>query len=119
MTNNIKAITEWGVERGIDKLPHDTNGYISNIVEELAELKEADKTNDANGKVDALFDVLVFTVTEISKIAHDPDYICTEGLKEISSRAGAWDERLQKWQKFKTPEAMANWYKADYTRLLK
>ncbi len=37
-------------------------------------------------------------------------------LKEISSRTGSWNPVTGKWEKFKTPEAMAKWYSADYSK---
>ena len=39
-----------------------------------------------------------------------------ETLKEIHSRTGAMNEATGKWEKFKTKEAMALWYKADYAK---
>ena len=35
-------------------------------------------------------------------------------FKEIDSRTGAYNPEKKKWIKFKTPEAMKLWYKADY-----
>ena len=37
-----------------------------------------------------------------------------ETFKEIDSRTGAYNPEKKKWIKFKTPEAMKLWYKADY-----
>ena len=37
-----------------------------------------------------------------------------ETIKEINSRVGKWDESRKKWVKDKSPEAVANWYKANY-----
>lgn len=37
-----------------------------------------------------------------------------ETIKEINSRVGKWDEFRKKWVKDKSPEAVANWYKANY-----
>ena len=39
-----------------------------------------------------------------------------ETLKEIHSRTGAWNDETGKWEKFKTEEAKALWYTADYTK---
>lgn len=41
-----------------------------------------------------------------------------ETYKEIDSRTGEWNEEKQKWLKYKTPEAMAKWYKANYKSCL-
>ena len=37
-----------------------------------------------------------------------------ETIKEISSRTGAYDEKVKKWVKDTSNEARAKWYKADY-----
>ena len=37
-----------------------------------------------------------------------------ETIKEINSRTGQWDESKKKWIKDKSPEAVANWYRANY-----
>ena len=39
-----------------------------------------------------------------------------ETIKEISSRAGAYDENAKKWVKDESDEARAKWYKADYEK---
>jgi len=42
-----------------------------------------------------------------------------ETLKEINSRTGAFNAETGKWEKFKTPEAIALWYAADYEKAKK
>ena len=37
-----------------------------------------------------------------------------ETFKEINSRTGQWNESKKKWIKDKSPEAKANWYRANY-----
>lgn len=112
----IDKVVEWGTERFITQQPHDTNGFISNIVEELAELKEATSEGDWDGQVDAINDIMVFCITEIPKLGIDPNISLKECLQEISSRRGAWNDELQKWKKDTSDEAKALWYKADYSK---
>ena len=37
-------------------------------------------------------------------------------IKEISSRTGAYDEKVKKWVKDESDETRARWYKADYEK---
>lgn len=53
---------------------------------------------------------------QIQKLGFDFFIAMDETLKEIHSRKGAWNDKTQKWEKFKTKEAMALWYKADYSK---
>ena len=39
-----------------------------------------------------------------------------ETIKEISSRTGAYDEKVKKWVKDESNEAKAKWYQADYEK---
>ena len=39
-----------------------------------------------------------------------------ETIKEISSRTGAYDEKVKKWVKDESDETRARWYKADYEK---
>ena len=114
--NIIQKLVEWGAERGIIQQKPDTSGFISNIVEELAELKAATQANDWQGQVDAIDDIIVFCMTELPKYGANPERSLEETYKEINSRTGAWSDEHQKWMKFKTPEAKALWYTAVYTR---
>jgi len=112
----IQKIVEWGANRGIIQQKPDTNGFIANIVEELAELLEANKQDDWQGKVDAINDIMVFCMTELPKYKVDPERSLEETYKEINSRTGAWSDDHQKWMKLKTPEAKALWYTAVYEK---
>jgi hypothetical protein len=47
---------------------------------------------------------------------YDPAVAMDETLKEINSRTGKFNPETGKWEKFKTPEAMAKWYSADYNQ---
>lgn len=110
----IGQIVEWGNERGITTQTHNTAGFIKNIVEELAELIEADKLDDQQGRIDAICDIVVFCVTELPKLHTIPEAALLETFKEINSRTGGWSEEKQKWIKDTSEEAQARWYKANY-----
>lgn len=114
----INKIVNWGIERSICQQLPDPNGFISNIVEELSELKTATKNKDWGEQVDAIDDIVVFCLTELPKYGVDPKKALKETFKEINSRTGEWSEELQKWQKYTTDEAKALWYKADYNKAL-
>lgn len=117
-TDTCNLLKVWAMERGIHDLPHSTNDYIANIVEELGELREGSKNNDVHEVIDALADVAVFSITEMTKLGYDPELVMLEVHREISSRTGAWNEEQGKWVKFTTDEAKAKWYKANYAECL-
>ena len=104
---------DWSDERLITQQEPDRNGFVSMIVEELGEFLEA--KDDIHGRIDAMADIIVFAAGEIYKYGYDTTKVMNEVIKEISSRTGAYDPTTKKWQKFKTPEAQALWYEADFT----
>lgn len=112
MNTNFQRIKEWSDERLITQQPPDKNGFVSMIVEELGEFIEA---TDVEGRVDAMADIIVFAYGELAKYGYDGDLVMNEVIKEISSRVGSYCEETKKWQKDKSPEAQANWYKADFS----
>lgn len=57
-----------------------------------------------------------YSKRQIEYLGYDFLIAMDETLKEIHSRTGAWNDETQKWEKFKTEEAMALWYKADYSK---
>lgn len=57
-----------------------------------------------------------YAIFQIHKLGFDFLIAMDETLKEIHSRTGAMNEATGKWEKFKTEEAMALWYKADYSK---
>ena len=109
---NFQRIKDWSDERLITQNTPDKNGFVSMIVEELGEFIEA---SDTEGRIDAMADIIVFAYGEMAKYGYDGDKVMDEVIKEISSRTGAYSDETKKWQKFKTPEAMALWYTADFT----
>lgn len=112
MTTNFKRIKNWSDERLITQQTPDRNGFISMIVEELGEFLAARSDEE---RIDAMADIIVFAYGEIAKYGYDGDKVMDEVIKEISSRTGAYDPATKKWQKYKTPEAMAKWYTADFS----
>ena len=116
--DNISNLQKWAKERGIDKLPPSPNDYIANIVEELGEFREAHKIGDIHGMIDAIADIVVFSVTEMPKFGYDSNLVMLEVYKEINSRVGAYDPELGKWKKDTSPDAVSNWYKAKFEECL-
>lgn len=66
--------------------------------------------------VDAYCDVIVFAVGAIMKLGYDPEKALLETAKEINSRVGEMKDG--KFEKDLSPEARANWYKADYLKAI-
>ena len=64
-------------------------------------------------QVDAFADITVFATGDIMKLGYNPEKVLCEVGKEINSRTG--EIVNGKFQKYKTPEAMALWYKADFS----
>lgn len=55
-------------------------------------------------------------VNIIKSMGYDFYKCMNEILKEVESRIGAFNPETGKWEKFKTDEAKALWYKADYSK---
>lgn len=66
--------------------------------------------------VDALITIAICAKAQVCQYGFDFLIAMDETIKEIHSRTGAWNDETQKWEKFKTPEAMELWYKADYSK---
>lgn len=65
-------------------------------------------------KIDGLCDRIVFAIEAIEQLGYNAEVALSEVAKEINSRDG---EIINgKFQKYKTPEAMSKWYKANFTR---
>ncbi len=114
-TNAIDQIQEWALERSFNEQSSDRNGYNACITEELGEWLKSWDDADEHEKVDALNDIIVFSITELLKLGYDANKSLVETHKEISSRTGEWNDEAQKWMKYKTPEAKALWVKSDFT----
>lgn len=64
-------------------------------------------------QVDAFCDIQVFAGGEIGKLGYSNEQCLIEVGKEINSREGQIVNG--KFEKYKTEEAMAKWYKADFS----
>lgn len=109
----FKKLVQWGAERNITRQLPDKNSFVKNIVSELGEYIDHTKPYS---EVDAICDIMVFCITELPKHGINPELALNETYKEINSRTGAWSDAEGKWLKYKTPEAMALWYEADYSK---
>ena len=109
----FEKINEWAKERGLLNIEWDKAAQASFIAEELSEFL---RSKDGNGEIDALCDIIVFAVNAIKLRGYNPNIAMDETLKEINSRTGAFNPETGKWEKFKTPEAMALWYAAAYEK---
>jgi len=110
-----EKLIKWANER-FPGQKENRNGLVANVTEELGEWLQACDQDDAHEKIDSLADISVFVQVEMAKMGYHPDKVLEETYKEINSRTGAWSEKDQKWKKFKTPEAVAKWVKADYSK---
>lgn len=106
-------INDWANERKLLDIEFDKSAQASFIAEELSEFLRAKEPND---QVDAFCDMIVFAANGIRNLGYDPNISMDETLKEINSRTGAFNPKTGKWEKFKTEEAMALWYSADYNK---
>lgn len=85
--------------------------YTSRIVYYLGEFLESED----DGKVKAMANMIIDSYKTLYEMSFDADKCMDEVMKELNSRTGAYSEETKKWQKFKTPEAQALWYTADFT----
>ena len=113
MATNFERIKEWSDERLITQREPSREGFCAMIVEELGEFLES---KDDEGRIDAMGDIIVFCYGEMAKYGYNGDKVMDEIIKEISSRVGAYDPATKKWQKDKSEEAMALWYKSDFSK---
>lgn len=116
MTDTIgELLIKWANERDISDQNPSRNGLCANITEELGEWLKGHDENDVHEQVDALADMSTFCMAEMIKMGYHPDKVMQEAHKELSSRTGEWNDDIQKWKKYTTPEAKAKWIKADFT----
>ncbi len=111
-----KKLQGWAKDRNIQEQDVSRNGFCANITEELGEWLKAHDDDIQHEKIDSLADIVVFSMTEMIKMGFDPDLVLDETFKEIDSRTGEWSEDIQKWVKYKSPEARSKWVKADYLK---
>lgn len=60
--------------------------------------------------------ITTICIRNIESLGYDFEKCMDETLKEIESRTGAFNPETGKWEKFKTDEAKALWYTADYSK---
>lgn len=113
MKTILEQINDWANERGLLNIDWDKSAHGSFIAEELSEFLRAKSENE---EIDALCDIIVFATNAMRIRGYNPNIAMDETLKEISSRTGAFNPATGKWEKFKTPEAMALWYSANYDK---
>jgi hypothetical protein len=98
----------------VNELPYDItlSDFNNRITFMLGSFLEAETHIE---KVQWLAYMTMESFHEVITLGFDPDKCMDEVMKEISSRTGAYNETTKKWTKFKTPEAKALWYSADFT----
>lgn len=131
----IERVIAWSDSRGISKqepfrgslrvstnairkthtqLQHEgVSGYVLNKLEELQEYCEATEEND---RIDAIGDSMIYDMTEMLKEGYDISKVFNEVLIVIESRTGHWDDKLGKFVKDSSKEALARRYKPDYVK---
>ena len=113
----FKKIWAWNMARGLFAEKISLEAEYKMLMEELDEFVCASlKVNNSHDLVDAMADVIVIATGTIYKLGYDADKVMDEVLKEINSRTGSFNEATGKWEKDKSPEAQARWYKADFSR---
>ena len=91
-----------------------TKGYVLHKLEELIEYVEAKRDADENGVIDAICDSRVFDATELLKEGYDIEKCDNEVLMVVESRTGMWSDKLDKFIKDTSKEAISRRYKPDY-----
>ena len=97
MKNVFENLIFWAEERLITTQPHDKNGYLVNLVSELAEFAEAMNSSYSDNLIDALCDIVVFTVTEMPKVGVSRETIieCHEtALNKIHIRVDNFERSM-------------------------
>lgn len=141
----IKQIMKFQSDRGLDTKEFNSFNENLNIVEELLEATGLDTPKENRLRLgnrwseligscqqnkislcvpkqtdddiaDAYCDVIVFAIGALMKLGYDPEIALGETAKEINSRVGEMVNG--KFEKDLSPEAQANWYKADYSKAL-
>lgn len=115
MSNQVEDVKNWQATRNLDKMPYRHRDEVTNVLEELLEtfsLKREDVQSIVEGiyasnpqeasdveKVDAYFDICVYSIGAMMKLGFDPAKVFAEGLREINDRTGAYDPQVGKWVK--------------------
>ena len=137
----IKKLREWRKDRHLELQDHKV--YIENIYEELLEayytkefiqevkqefkenlLQDDIKVASEHEVVDAIADIIVFSINQLELMGYDADKVMNETIKEISSRK---QDPIQQELWFKSGYDGTKWmkdlnqdpstlYKADYNK---
>lgn len=112
----FEKLKEWRLERKIEEIPYSHIELVGYLTEEIT---EGIRDKSENQSVDWRCDCIVFLINSLEQDGYDAEKCMDETIKEISSRTGAYNPETKKWEKFKTKEAMALWYKANYSKCKK
>ncbi len=105
----IKDIIDWNVERKIPK--HFIKGKeIGHITEEITEIL---RSNSIEGNIDGFADIIVYSIGAIWKCGYNPELVMKEIIKQINSRKGSWDSKINKWVK-----EPGETYKPDFNKCI-
>jgi hypothetical protein len=137
---NTQKLRQWRADRHLSK--PNTKVFIENILEELLEICYEDKVMIQNIKddimfdyfqvkelsendtIDAINDIVVFSINEAETMGYDFDNTLSETIREISSRVqdpiqkdiwSKWGYDNTKWKKW-SEQPLDTLYKADYLR---
>jgi len=105
-------IYEWLSESQYERITQD---YIHEMTYLLYKFLEAKSPEEES---EVMKNITIVSLREVSMLGYDPDKCMDEVMKEINSRVGSYSEEHKKWMKDKSPEAQANWYKADFSKCL-
>lgn len=88
----------------------------NNMFECMPLLERVLKSSYDSGTDFVLREILELLDEEMRVLHYNPYKCMLETIKEISSRTGNYDENIHKFVKDRSPEAVKNWHKADYSR---
>lgn len=112
--SSFKKIFDWNSSRNLFSKELDMVSEVNMLMEEFTELIEAVNHSNEDEIIDALADMIVIATGTIYKLGYDTDKVMDEVIKEISSRTGSLNAETGKWEKDKSEEAQAKWYKANF-----
>ena len=111
VANPLKGIVKFNQNRNLSTFNAEKERHSIDL-----ELIEFDDAVNEYEQVDALADVIVFSVGAIYKMGYDPEAVLRETAREINSREGEIDPVTGKWEKNRLQDP-STLYKAVYTRL--
>ena len=140
--NVFALVNKFFTDRKLNENEFKTLDYQANVLEELLELDGYDVTKEnrpnlkkafeiyidtllmggvitkvaeptETDKIDAINDVIVFSLDGLLKLGYNSEMTLAEVAKEINSREGSIIDG--KFEKDLSEKAKAKWYKADFT----